>query len=231
MQTGILTNNTCNTQVVTFTAVIAGDADCPAEQITIAINILPDPAGVAQVTVDADGCGAIATACPNTIISYSVDGGAIITGNSYTINAPEGQTITQNVTFYFASGETCNKTSRCIDAYSLTHTHISIMFNRRSWLREEATPLWQLINQAATNNKYSALERVTTDKIHGGLKDTLKENEKRLGTKRAVWHGDLLKSKIKSVRYLQIEKSDYIFAQITVMFKSLQVCTTIIIEQ
>lgn len=111
INTGILTNNTCNTQVVTFTAVIAGDADCPAEQITIAINILPDPAGVAQVTVDADGCGAIATACPNTIISYSVDGGAIITGNSYTINAPEGQTITQNVTFYFASGETCNKTS------------------------------------------------------------------------------------------------------------------------
>jgi hypothetical protein len=98
------------------------------------------------------------------------------------------------------------------------------VITRKPWLKDEAIPLWRAINQAVTSNKFSELERLTTDKVHGALRETLRESEKLLGTKHVEWHGDLLKSSIKSVRYLQIDQSGYIFAQITVLFKSSQVC-------
>lgn len=104
INTGVLTNtSSCDPMVFPYTATIpagTGDPTCPSSTLTFFVSVLPQPnAGLVNVTTINGGCTVTATTCPDFVVSYQVDGGSSISGNTYSVTEVSGTVIQQNVVF------------------------------------------------------------------------------------------------------------------------------------
>ncbi len=98
VNTGNLTNDTCEPIEVTFTATIESLENCPKQEQTFTVTVLPLPS-MNNISVNKEDCQIEVDACAIFDISYSVNGGAVQNGTAYTANSGEIATIT----FYFNS--------------------------------------------------------------------------------------------------------------------------------
>ena len=106
VNTGILTNtSSCDATTFTFTASILGNGACPATGVSYTISVLPDPASatLSQAQLSPDGCTVSLNTCPGFGVQYSVNGGGLISGSSYTANPAPGTTENSNVSFVISS--------------------------------------------------------------------------------------------------------------------------------
>ncbi len=88
INTGNLVNNTCEPIEVTFTATIESTENCPKQEQTFVVTILPIPS-MNNISVNKEDCRISVEACPIFEVMYSVNGGVAQIGNAYTAAAGE----------------------------------------------------------------------------------------------------------------------------------------------
>ncbi|MFK7905853.1 MAG: SdrD B-like domain-containing protein, partial [Chitinophagales bacterium] len=97
LQIGALVNNTCEPMEVAFTATIGEEVNCPKQEQTFVVTVLPIPS-MNNVTVNKTDCSIVVNTCEGFDIEMIVNNGEPQMANSYTTISGEITTVSFQIT-------------------------------------------------------------------------------------------------------------------------------------